>query len=100
MLVFAVCRQTQSLKGWKLTKEVNGKQLCSVDLGERELAPGQTLVVSYALHHFIFHHSVLRRSVLHCPALHYQSLITQFFTTRSFIAQLFIMQSFIAQFCY
>jgi len=37
--------KTQNLRGWKLVKEVNGKQLASVDLGERELRPGQTLTM-------------------------------------------------------
>ncbi|KAK7095378.1 retrograde protein of 51 kDa-like [Littorina saxatilis] len=35
--------KTQSLKGWKLVKEVNKSPLATVDLGDRELRPGQTL---------------------------------------------------------
>jgi len=37
--------KTQSLKGWKLVKDVNNKNLASVDLGDRELKPGQTLTL-------------------------------------------------------
>lgn len=37
--------KSQTLKGWKVTKEVSGKTMAEVPLGEKELKPGQTLVL-------------------------------------------------------